>query len=30
MEVELSELKQQIKTLFNRVEALEERNKNGY
>ena len=30
MEVELSEIKQQIITLFKRVEALEEHNKNGY
>lgn len=30
MEVELSQIKEQITTLFKRVEALEERNKNGY
>ena len=30
MEVELSQIKEQITTLFKRVEALEDRNKNGY
>lgn len=30
MEVELSQTKEQITTLFKRVEALEDRNKNGY
>ena len=30
MEVELSQMKEQITTLFKRVEALEDRNKNGY
>lgn len=30
MEVELSQIKEQITTLFKRVEVLEDRNKNGY
>ena len=30
MEVELSQIKEQITTLFKRVGALEDRNKNGY
>lgn len=30
MEVELSQIKEQTTTLFKRVEALEDRNKNGY
>ena len=30
MEVELSQIKEQITTLFKRVEALEDRNNNGY
>lgn len=30
MEVELSQIKEQITTLFKRVETLEDRNKNGY
>lgn len=30
MEVELSQIKEQITTLFKRVKALENRNKNGY
>ena len=30
MEVEISQIKEQITTLFKRVEALEDRNKNGY
>lgn len=30
MEVEFSQIKEQITTLFKRVEALEDRNKNGY
>ena len=30
MEVELSQIKEQITTLFKRVESLEDRNKNGY
>lgn len=30
MEVELSQIKEQTTTLFKRVKALEDRNKNGY
>ena len=30
MEVELSQIKEQITTLFKRVEELEDSNKNGY